>query len=161
MKYIKLSQGSFSNPIRRIKVDDSDFERINHYKWNICSPNKDHLYARAWISGKEVLVHRLIMNAPKGSMIDHKNMDTLDNRKENLRFCSYSQNAMNCKMNRDNTSGLRGVCWDKHHNRWVARIRSENKSHYLGHFLDINDAAVAYNKAAITYHGKFAQLNCI
>ena len=104
-------------------------------------------------------MHREVIHAPKGVMTDHINLNTLDNRRSNLRLATHSDNAHNTRLPRNNTTGYRGV--SKHSNNYVAHINKDNKYHYLGYFSDPKEAALAYNKAAIELHGEFASLNAI
>jgi len=80
MKIIKLTQNQFT------KVDNEDFERLNKHKWCF-----DGDYAVRRKNRKKTYMHREIMKAKKGKMIDHKNHDSLDNRKGNLRFCTQAK----------------------------------------------------------------------
>ncbi|MCK5643692.1 MAG: HNH endonuclease, partial [Gammaproteobacteria bacterium] len=91
--------------------------------------------------------------------IDHANRNRLDNRKENLRQCTPSQNKWNIGKRGNNTSGYKGVCWKKDKQKWVACIRKDHKVTWLGHFKDKIKAAKAYDKAALELHGQFAVLN--
>ena len=89
--------------------------------------------------------------------IDHRNRNGLINLKANLRLCTNAENGRNRKKNRNNTSGYKGVF--KFRDRWLARIGVDMKSVHLGVFKDKKEAALAYNEAAIKYHGKFALIN--
>ena len=92
-------------------------------------------------------------------VIDHINRDALDNTIANLRVASCSQNAMNRAITIRNTSGYKGVSWDKLTKKWHARIERNRRSYHLGFYENILDAAAAYNKAAIELHQQFAILN--
>lgn len=91
--------------------------------------------------------------------VDHINRDTLDNRRENLRLATHSQNAINRGKHRDNTSGYKGVSWFKRDQKWKAQIVTNRKHTYLGLFDNPIDAALAYDQAAKELHGEFANLN--
>lgn len=106
-------------------------------------------------------MHRLIMNAQNGQMIDHINGNVLDNRKENLRLCNKSTNAMNCKVHKHNTSGYKGVAWHKQMKKWRAYIVINDKQKSLGLYKTKEEAAKAYNKAALELFGEFAKVNKI
>lgn len=117
------------------------------------------LYAYCAILKKKFYLHRLIMNPRPDEYIDHINGDGLDNRKCNLRICTNSQNNANKGKQKNNKSGYKGVSWDKTRNKWKADIMVNKKTIYLGRFNVINDAARAYNNAAVKYFGEFARLN--
>ena len=105
-------------------------------------------------------MHRLIMGAQPGQLIDHKNRKGLDNQRGNLRFCTRSQNQANAKK-RAGSSRYKGVTWDKHWDKWRAMIGVRSKRFHLGYFDDEDDAGRAYNRAATEYFGEFARPNVI
>lgn len=153
MKYIKLTQGKYTI------VDDEDFVELSRYKWQ---HNAKYASRSINVNGEIIkeYMHRRIMKAPNGQNIDHKNRNRLDNRKENLRFATVSQNKANGVKTRG-TSKYKGVCWNKISFRWQAGIVHEGKSFYLGLFKDEERAARAYNVAARQYFGEFANPNTI
>ena len=105
--------------------------------------------------------HRLIINAPSDAKVDHKNGDTLDNRKSNLRVCTIAENVRNSvRMNR-NTSGYKGVSYSKRSRKWKTTITVNNQHKHLGYFLTPEAAAMAYNIAAEKHFGEFAKYNMI
>ena len=107
-----------------------------------------------------VRMHREIMNAPAGLLVDHKNRNPLDNRRANLRLATHSQNMQNRGKFRSNaTSQFIGVCLVKKTGKWKAQIKHQKKYIFLGEFDSEIDAAKAYDAAAIKYHGEFARLN--
>lgn len=91
--------------------------------------------------------------------IDHEDRNPLNNHKNNLRFCTYSENSRNRGKPTTNTSGYKGVSWFKRDKKWKAQIMVEGKGFCLGSFKNKIDAARAYNRAALKYHGEFACLN--
>ena len=142
-------------------VDFADYGLVSRYNWSYRynTHDKSKGYAQSWINGKTVSMHRMIMHAQKGQEIDHINGNGLDNRRDNLRFCTHAENARNGKQ-RANTSGYRGVYWNKRQGNWQVQIRNaEGRLRWLGNFINVYDAAQAYNFAACIYHGKFARYN--
>ena len=151
-------------------VDDEDFEVLNKFKWHLkpsdLSYNPEKIgYAKRGTrkEGKytNVIMHRVILKAEEGEICDHANGNTLDNRKENLRICTFKENSINSKKPRGNTSGFKGVSWNKPANKWIVFIAGDTKRIYLGLFSDKLEAAKVYNEAALKYHGEFARLNVI
>lgn len=147
-------------------VDDDDFERLSRHKWKAAVGDGVHIYAvRNHKEGgrkgtwKELKMHRIIMNAGDGFLVDHINGSTLDNRKSNLRLCSSSNNSMNRRGNRSCSSRFKGVWLSKKYGTWVASIKKEGKKTCLGYFDREIDAALAYNIAAKELFGEFAYLN--
>ena len=154
-KLIFLTQGKYSI------VDDEDFEKINQYKW-WCRPyNNGNERAVGRVKGKSIFMHRFILNPPKDIGIDHIDHNGLNNRRENLRLATPSQNQANSYGKRfGKYSKFKGVTFNKI-GGWQAQIGKNNKMIYLGCFSKEEDAARAYNKAAIKLFGEFAYLNKI
>lgn len=118
--------------------------------------------ANGYVRNKKVgYLHRIIMNAPDDMDVDHKDGNTLDCRKSNLRVCAHVGNMCNTTKRADNTSGYKGVSWHKQRSKWAAQIHVKGKHISLGLHEDDKDAARAYNDAAIKYFGEFARLNDI
>jgi hypothetical protein len=139
-------------------VDDSDEYLIAGHVWR---PTKvrDTFYAYTIIAGKTVYMHRMIMGAQPGQEIDHEGHDTLDNRRAKLRVATSSQNNSNKGISRANTSGYKGVSWDKQAGRWRASIKKDGKKRVLGLHDDPVVAARVYDAAARELHGVFAVVN--
>lgn len=163
MKKIKLTQGKYAI------VDNKDFELVSKHNWGFDNtgyakritytggiPGKVH---QTRGSTKVYLHHEIIGKPPKGFVVDHINRNPLDNRRENLRFCTHSQNHGNQIKQKNNTSGYRGVSFVKRNNNWRARIKLMGKEISLGSFKTLKQAALAYNLAAQKLFGKFALLN--
>lgn len=91
--------------------------------------------------------------------LDHIDGNTWNNRLSNLREATTSQNLANSKTFETNTSGYKGVCWHKQHQKWRAYIVVSKKQHHLGLFTELHDAARAYRDAALKYFGEFARHN--
>lgn len=147
-------------------VDDSNFVELNQWSWRSSAKGyafRTGLKREGILYRKTISMHRQIMGVfdPKIE-VDHHNHNKLDNRRHNLRVCSRSQNASNSMLDRDSTHGYKGVALlkDKVRNKpWQARIKVEGKSVSLGYFLTKQQAALAYNEAALNYFGEFAHLN--
>ena len=155
MREISLTQGYVA------LVDDEDYERVNQYKWHYCqgyAVRKPHIGYKKRIGQ---LMHRFINKTKDGFHTDHINGNGLDNRKINLRTCTASQNAMNSKIPKNNTSGFKGVYWRKDIEKWRAKIVINRETIHLGHYESRIKAARAYNEAALEYHGEHAKLNII
>jgi hypothetical protein len=103
------------------------------------------------------ILHRFINKTPKGFDTDHKDGNTYNTRKSNLRTCTRLQNGRNLGICTSNTSGYTGVTWDKHNNKWMAYIKPYNKHITLGYFDNIEDAAEARKNAEIKYYGEFSR----
>ena len=159
MKQIPLTQGKFAI------VDDDMFDYLNQWKW--CVSKMGHwCYATRSVrkngKNKLILMHRQILKAKLGQIIDHKNHNSLDNRIENLRFCSNSQNFQNSVKRENCSSKYKGVTWCKRKNKWLSLITKPNtnsQSQYIGYFGSEIKAAKAYDKAAKKYFGEFANFN--
>lgn len=166
MKKIELSkQGKHKGKYYAL-VDDKDFNYLSKFRWNYCKNNKsDVSYATRAISKrkgyKTILMHRIIMKLKKGFFVDHINMNGLDNRRSNLRLATRADNMRNRDKTKANTSGYKGVVWDKWTNKWMAQINYLHKHLNLGRFSSKEKAAQVYNEAIKKYHGKFARLNTI
>jgi hypothetical protein len=119
-------------------------------------PGKFYIVRRN--NGKFVFLHREIleMSADDKRFVDHINGNTLDNRVENLRFASPSQNGMNAKLSKANTSGFKGVTFNKRKEKWMAQIRFDGKNQFLGYFYTPEEAHTAYCEAATRLCGEFA-----
>lgn len=165
MKEIELTQGQVA------LVDDADFDRVSQYNWQAVKGNRErskyYVIRQVWIKDQKrdstESMHRFILNAKKGQFVDHINGNTLDNRKDNLRICTHSENVRNRVMDYNNKSGFKGVYRTFAGKNWrfVARISLNNKIIRLGHYSTAIEAAKAYNEAAIKYHGEFAKINVI
>lgn len=137
-------------------VDDDDYEKLSKHTWLLTI----YGYARSMIKVdgkyKNTAMHRLIMKAKKGMFLDHINGNKLDNRKENLRFCSLSQNNCNRRLRSDNTSGYKGVTL-RPNGVWQAKVSRR----YIGTFQTKEEAARAYNEEAKKLFGEFCRLNVV
>lgn len=154
---IRLSDGSIA------LVDDEDFVLLAQYSWNTLRTN-GRVYATTRspdVDGDRTCryMHRVILDAPADIQVDHLNGDGLDNRRENLRLATNSQNSKNKGRYRNNSSGYKGVYKRLGRERWRADIMSDGQRRRLGEFSSAEEAARAYDKAALELHGEFARLN--
>jgi len=165
MKLIDISTPHYPNTFTQ--VDDSDFEWLNQWKWY---PDKGAktLYCKrnAPVKNQKVRqirikMHRIILAAPDGMMVDHKDGNGLNNQRENLRLCTASQNCCNRKRSPVSHRRFKGVHYLKSKGYYIVRISINKKKTNFGTFKNEEDAAAAYNEAAIKHHGEFAKLNVI
>ncbi len=140
-------------------VDAEDYDQLNMYKW--CSVRRGQIwYARTFrTDGTHLSMHRLITNAPKHLVVDHKDYNGLNNRKSNLRLCTPAQNQYNARPSPGGTSRHKGVYWEKKSKKYRALIGHKSKRYHLGCFDNEDDAGRAYDRKAIELFGEFAYLN--
>ncbi len=157
MKKIKLTQGKWAI------VDDDMFEYLNQWKWHVHKPGiTKGFYAKRTTHNPKnkkigtIFMARQIMRAKKGQIVDHKSGNTLDNRKENLRFCSHGQNRANSK-NQKNSCGFKGI--HKRGKSFMVRIQFNKKRTTIGTWYTLKEALKARNAAAKKYHGDFANFH--
>lgn len=149
-------------PLTRGKVaiiDSCDAHLILPYKWHATA--KGYAARRPRKGGPTEFMHRVILGLPIGERVleaDHINRDRLDNRRSNLRVATSSLNSANAGRT-IGISGLRGVTWQPRCGRWRARIEVNGREHFLGHFSSVEEAARAYDIAALEHFGVFATLN--
>lgn len=149
-----MSEIDLNNGMKAL-IDDEDFAKLSTHHW-FAQEGPHTFYATR--SG--VKMHRLIMNAPQGAIVDHINGNGLDNRKANLRLCTKTLNLANMGAVRPRkTSRFKGVSRKTGVGSWVAQIQVDSKKITLGYFDDEEDAALAYNMAASDLFGEFARLN--
>lgn len=155
---------TLTDKITEVLIDDEDYDKVIKFSssWTLMRGGVGtSIYFGGYIR-KTYLLHRFLMGCKKKWLhVDHINRNILDNRKENLRVCTNAQNCRNRKLKSTNLSGYRGVHFVKHISKWQARICVDNKQINLGYFVNKNDAAIAYNNAAIKFHKQFATLNVI
>lgn len=128
-------------------IDLDDVDKVKKYKWGL---------EGRYIKNKEVgKLHRFIMSCPEDKLVDHINHNSLDNRRKNLRICTYQQNNMNVSVSKRNKSGVVGVSFHKASKKWAARIKLNKKDIWLGSFEFIEDAIKARREAEIKYFGEY------
>lgn len=149
MKEIEITKGY------KAIVDDDDYDKLCEYKWS-ANVSKNTCYVVSRINGKNIGMHRFILNAEDGKDVDHINGNGLDNRKSNLRVCTHAQNLMNMKLRTDSTSGKKGVGFDKKSKSWRVQIIYNGIRKYLGRYKNKEDAINAREKAEIEFFGEYA-----
>lgn len=157
-KEIPLTQGKIAI------VDAADYEWLNQWKWCAWKVKTHHTYyaiRTQRINGKNTTIrmHRLILDAKGGEQADHIDGNGLNNSRDNLRIATPLQNTHNSRRPINNTSGYKGVYWHKRTGKWMARININNKRKHLGLFTSPEEAAKAYDTAALELHGAFARTN--
>jgi hypothetical protein len=149
---------ALGNSAETALVDEEDFPILSRYSWRIDPKG----YVVTGMCGTTVRLHRFILNPNKNVQLDHKNHNKLDNRKDNLREATNSQNQHNVpKTKRVTSSRYKGVHLrkDLKEKQWSARGSLGNKRVTLGYYLTEEEAAEAYNTFARENYGEFACLN--
>lgn len=158
MKTIELTQGY------EAYVDDEDYEQVAAYDWAVdIRPNTCYASSnlRRGRTGPRVRLHRFILQPPDDIQIDHIDRNGLNCQRVNMRLTSWQGNGRNIiQPQGEEGTGYRGVYKHHYSERWIARIRDENgKKTHLGSFDTPEQAAAAYDEAALRMHGEFAVLN--
>lgn len=154
MKRIKLTRGQVA------LVDDRDFKSLGKHKWCAAQRRKNFIAVQRSTKRKGdriILMHRRILRAKAGQQVDHKNGNTLDNRRKNIRICTNAQNGFNRGPRCDNKLGVKGVSFDKSRGKFSAELGVHGKRIRLGRFETLLAAKRAYIKAAKRHHGAFAK----
>lgn len=165
IKQIPLTQGQYAT------VDEADYERLSEHKWHA----RWNAFTRSFYAFRSVTVHlpdgrrvkrsiamhRELLGLDVGDkrQVDHRDHDTLNNTRNNLRVASRSENQHNTRRHADGSSGFKGVHWHTARKSWIARIYVNGSEQHLGVFDSAEDAARAYDAAAGKQHGEFACLN--
>jgi len=156
---IPLTQGKYA------LVDEADYADLIRHSWCVSKNTSGYnghrktFYAVRSEKGRATLMHRQVMAAKQGQLVDHINHNGLDNRRSNLRLCSKAENSRNQRGHRGGSSRYKGVSCDRRSAKWQAGISYEGKYHFLGQFDSEIAAARAYNEKARELFGEFAYLN--
>lgn len=162
MKEIKFKNGL------RAFIDDEDFELVDKFTW-YCEAHGRTFRSFAVkdknIEGKrtrkKIFLHRFILKAEKGQIIDHIDGNALNNQRSNLRFCTHAQNIMNGPRRLGSSSKYLGVSWYKLNGKWKSQIQHNGKNFHIGTYDSEIEAALAYNVAASFAFREFARLNVV
>jgi len=152
-----------SNTKAQFSVDEDDYPKILQHNHIFTENHKGGIQLFSKVLGRTIVLARLILNIPldDGKNVDHIDGNKKNNTKNNLRIASLSQNQWNRKKNTNSTSRFKGVHWSKADKRWKASIRVNSKPYHLGLFNVEQEAAEAYNKAALKHFGEFAYINTL
>tara|TARA_Y100000310_G_scaffold328572_1_gene396911 strand:+ start:193 stop:1194 length:1002 start_codon:yes stop_codon:yes gene_type:complete len=170
----------------QVLIDKKDWKTLSQYRWSAtnCHKGRDNQqqfyinariplpnapryqythpsgYQRTYMRRKTLAITRLILDAPEGYIVDHINGNTLDNRRHNLRICTYQQNGQNSRSKIKTSHGYKGISRGKSKtNPWTVYIRINNKNVNLGSYATKEDAARSYDVAALINFGEFAYTN--
>ena len=141
-----------SNERARTIIDLKNYDKTKEHHWGL---NGDNNYAYTQIDNKKTYLHRLIMNAPNDMVVDHINLNRLDNRESNLRVCTAKENSYNKGLLKNNTSGITGVNFDKKRNKWSARLIINGEYVLRERFNTKEEAILARENAEKKYFGEF------
>jgi hypothetical protein len=141
-------------------VDDEDYERLSKIVWYASPKPNGSAYAfnPGYKEQPRVWMHREVISAPKGLLVDHINHNGLDNRKDNLRLATNQQNQFNSRSHKNATSKYKGVSWDSKKKKWRGYISINKERVHLGWFDDEETAVAEVVKQAKIYYGEFANV---
>ena len=152
--FIEIDDNTYGVPLTKGQIafiDKTDSDIINGHTWGAQYHKKRNVF---YAMSHEGSMHKIIMNPPKGMDVDHKDRNTLNNRRSNLRICSRTQNNMNRPKQKNNRSGYKGIAENQCGN-FFARITANKKITYLGTFKTPEEASQAYINAAKEIQGEF------
>jgi hypothetical protein len=155
--YVTLTRGQIAT------IDAADIPLVEGCNWS-ANPSKNTFYAQRRMriginQPRMIMMHRVILGVTDQKIhVDHIDRNGLNNRRSNLRECTFSQNGYNSSIPRTNTSGFKGVSWDVQVKKWQANIRVSGVKKNLGRFSTAEEAYAAYCAAAFKFHGEFARV---
>lgn len=127
----------------KVYFDLEDYDLISNYHWRL-QPDKcfNTHYA---ITKDNILMHRLILSPEKSKVIDHKNHNGLDNRKQNLKICTQLENMQNQRLRKTNKSGYSNISYEKERNKWLVKFVYNKKVYKIGRYNTIEEALLVRN----------------
>ena len=135
-------------------IDVGDIDKVKKHYWSISCG-----YVHTNINKHHIQLQRYLMDNPYGKVVDHKDGNPLNNRRNNLRICSQAENNRNICKKKPETSNYTGVDWCEKLSKWRARITLNYRSIHLGYFKNIEDAKKARREAEDKYFGEYAYSN--
>lgn len=154
LAYIPLTQGY------EAVIDASDAPLVAGINWCalVDKRNVYAVYKQGPAGGQRtVRMHRLLMGEPEGLEVDHRDGNGLNNRRDNLRAATKSQNQQNSRLSSQNTSGFKGVSWNKARRKWESNIVLNQVKTCLGRFATAEEASAAYIEASARLHGEYGR----
>ena len=149
--------GITSNTNKEFYFDLEDYDKIKNYCW--LELDSGYIATNDPDTIKRIYLHRLVLNAKKDDIVDHKEHNLYDNRKRFLRIGTTDKNMMNASLRKDNKSGVTGVYYHKLGNFWVSEIWVNQQKIYLGSYIDKQDAINARREAEEKYFGEWSYKN--
>lgn len=153
--YVTLTKGHTA------VIDAADADFVGIFNWWAQEMPHAVYAARTTPRGegkKKIFLHRYLMRPPEGMDVDHIDGDGMNNRRSNLRVATRHENACNQKIRAANTSGFKGVSFEKFTGRWAASICSNNKYKRIGRFDTVDEAGAAYAEWSRSLHGRFGRI---
>ena len=155
MAFLTLTNGS------QVEVEDDDFEHVEQWVWY---PHPDG-YAQRGIQVEKQLVmnllHREIMGAKEGELVDHRDRNMSRCVRRNLRIVTHRQNLMNRSPNKRSSSGYRGVSWNPQREKWAVRVILDKRVFFFGYYDDPEEAAYVWDQCALQLYGAYAYRNLL
>lgn len=142
------------------QVSDDDYEDASRFSWSL--DPEGYVYRDLPRNGgkkNRQFLHQFLLGVKPGFEIDHKDGNPLNNQRENLRHATHAQNCGNSKKRTETSSRFKGVHWNKAAGKWCVQISITGRRVSLGYFVIEEDAARAYDTAALKHFGEFARLN--
>ncbi len=138
----------------KVLIDDEDWELVKHYRISV-RDGYVYLTRQANCKHVEMAMHRFLMGAERGEIVDHIDGNRANNTRANLRIVTMAENAMNRGMSKKNKTGVTGVFWNKWRKSYTARVSIANVKYYLGQFHSLSAAAAAVEEKARSLRGEY------